>query len=264
MEEGSTGESRTGTNTERGVAPAPVPADVGIVAALPIEVDDLISGLRRVWKYRSIAVPVIEGEYGGKIVAVAIGGVGRRAARRAADVLISGHRPRWIISAGFAGALNPAYARNDLVLPREVIEIEGGVYPIETPPVVGANLPHAVGRLLTVDQLVLRVAEKEELHRSYQADLVDLETSAVAAICGERLVRFLSIRVISDDAQADLPREVATMLSRSGSYRVGAAIRSVWNRPSSLKDFWALYEHAIEAGGRLAAFIKRCLDDLPA
>jgi len=32
-------------NDERGVAPPPVPADVGIVAALPIEVDDLILGL---------------------------------------------------------------------------------------------------------------------------------------------------------------------------------------------------------------------------
>ena len=52
-----------------------------------------------------MAVPVIEGEYCGKIVAVAVGGMGRAAARRAADVLIAGHRPRWLISAGFAGAL---------------------------------------------------------------------------------------------------------------------------------------------------------------
>ena len=122
---------------------------------------------------------------------------------------------------------------------------------------------HAVGRLLTVDQVVLRAAEKGDLHQSYQADLVDLETSAVAAICNEKLVRFLSIRVISDDAHADLPRELAAILNRSGSYRVGAALRSLWHRPSSLKDFWALYEHSIEAAGRLATFVA-LLDDLPA
>ena len=67
-------------------------------------------------------MPVIEGEHDGKIVAVAIGGLGRAAARRAAGLLIAGHRPRWIISAGFAGALNPALNRNDLVLPEEVID----------------------------------------------------------------------------------------------------------------------------------------------
>ena len=41
--------------------------------------------------------------------------------------------------------------------------------------------------------------------------MVDMESSAVAAVCGERLVRFLAVRVISDDAQTDLPREVASL-----------------------------------------------------
>jgi len=263
MEEHSTDERHSTRHDYRGVAPAPVPADVGIVAALPIEVDELVKGLKKVWKYRSVAVPVIEGEYAGKIVAVAIGGMGRQAARRAADVLISGHRPRWIISAGFAAALNPAYARNDLILAREVIDRQGGCFPVDPPPELGAKVPHRRGRLLTVDQVVLRAAEKGELHRSYQADLVDMETSAVAAICREKLVRFLSIRVIGDDAHTDLPRELTTMVNRSGSYRVGAVLRSLWHRPSSLKDLWGLYEHSIEAADRLARFITRCLDDLP-
>ena len=262
MEDRSTGESRSGNPDGRGVAPAPAPADVGIVAALPIEVSDLVDGLKKVWKYKS-AVPVIEGEYAGKIVAVSIAGMGRAAARRATDVLIAGHRPRWVISAGFAGALNPAYARNDLVLAREVIDRDGGCYAVELPPGLAANVKYSTGRLLTVDQLVLRAAEKDELHRTFQADLVDMESSAVAAICRDQLVRFLAIRVISDDAHGDLPAEVSGIVNSSGSYRVGAALRSVWRRPSSLKDFWSLYEHSLEAADRLSKFIKRCLDDLP-
>jgi adenosylhomocysteine nucleosidase len=263
MEDRSTGESRSGNPDGRGVAPAPAPADVGIVAALPIEVSDLVDGLKKVWKYKSVAVPVIEGEYAGKIVAVSIAGIGRAAARRATDVLVAGHRPRWVISAGFAGALNPAYARNDLVLAREVIDRDGGCYAVELPPGLATNVKYSTGRLLTVDQLVLRAAEKDELHRTYQADLVDMESSAVAAICREQLVRFLAIRVISDDAHGDLPAEVSGIVNSSGSYRVGAALRSVWRRPSSLKDFWSLYEHSLEAADRLSKFIKRCLDDLP-
>jgi adenosylhomocysteine nucleosidase len=250
-------------NDERGLAPPPVAADVGIVAALPIEVSDVIDGLKKVRKYQSATVPVIEGECGGKIVAVATGGPGRPAARHAAELLISGHRPRWIISAGFAGALNPAFARNDLILPDEVIDQHGLRHAVHHPPALMARYPHASGRLLTLDHLVLRSQEKEELRRTFEADLVDMETSAVAAVCNQKLVRFLSIRVISDDAHGDLPREVASLFSRPGSYRVGAAMRAVWRRPSSLKDFWALYEHALEAAGRLAQFLARCLDDLP-
>jgi adenosylhomocysteine nucleosidase len=263
MQDRPTGESRSGNPDGRGVAPAPAPADVGIVAALPIEVSDLVDGLKKVWKYKSVAVPVIEGEYAGKIVAVAIAGMGRAAARRAADVLIAGHRPRWVISAGFAGALNPAYARSDLVLAREVIDRDGGCYPVDVPTGLVASVKYATGRLLTVDQLVLRAAQKGELHQAYQADLVDMESSAVAAICREQHVRFLSIRVISDDAHRDLPVEVSGIINASGSYRVGAALRSVWRRPSSIKDFWSLYEQSLEAADRLSKFIKRCLDELP-
>jgi adenosylhomocysteine nucleosidase len=264
MQERSSGESRTGNNDQRGKAPAPAPADVGIVAAMPMEVGDLLSGLKKVYKYQSVTVPVIEGERAGKIIAVAIGGMGRAAAMRAADVLIAGHRPRWLISAGFAGALNPAYARNDLVLAREVIDREGSSYPVDPPPAMGASVHHVTGRLLTVDRVVLRAAEKDELHRSYQADLVDMESSAVAAVCHEKRVRYLSIRVISDDAHDDLPRELTAVMNPSGVYRVGATLRSLWQRPSSLKDFWKLYEHSIEAADRLAKFITLCLDDLPA
>ena len=48
--------------------------------------------------------------------------------------------------------------------------------------------------------------------------------------------------------------EVASLMTHSGSYRVGAALRAIWNRPSSVKDFWALHEHAQEAADRLAEF----------
>jgi adenosylhomocysteine nucleosidase len=263
MQERSTNERHTGKNDERGAAPAPVPADVGIVAALPMEVSDLVNGLKKVWKYQSVSVPVIEGEYAGKIIAVAVGGMGRAAAARAADVLIAGHKPRWLISAGFAGALNPAYSRNDLVLATEVIDREGGSYRVDAPLETGASVHHAKGRLLTVDRVVLLATEKDELHRLYQADLVDMESSAVAALCNEKRVRFLSIRVISDDARADLPSELAAIMNPSGVYRVGATLRSLWRRPSSVKDFWKLYEHSIEAADRLSKFVIRCLDDLP-
>jgi adenosylhomocysteine nucleosidase len=263
MHERSTGERHTGKNEERGMAPAPAPADVGIVAAMPMEIGDLISSLKKVWKYQSVAVPVIEGEYAGKIIVVAVTGMGREAARRGADVLIAGHRPRWLISAGFAGALNPAYSRNDLIVAREVIDREGGSFVVDPPPEIGAGVQHAKGRLITVDRVVLRAIDKSEMHRTYLADLVDMESSAVAAVCQEKLVRFLSIRVITDDAHHDLPHEVAATMNPSGVYRVGATLRSLWRRPSSVKDFWKLYEHSIEAADRLSKFIIRCLDDLP-
>ena len=264
MGSGSSGQENATKPDARLVAPAPAPADVGIVAALSMEVGVLTDGLKRIRKYQTASLPIIEGEHDGKIVAVVIAGPGRTAARRATELLIAGHRPSRIISAGFAGALNPTLNRNDLALPEEIRDLDGGHFPIVRPETLGAGIRHLTGRLLTVDRLILDSAEKAELHRTSGADLVDMESSAVAAVCGEKLVRFLSVRVISDDARTDLPREVAALLVRSGSYRVGAAVRAIWNRPASLKDFWALHERALEAADRLAKFVMRCFEDLPA
>jgi hypothetical protein len=85
MPERSTDQSHSRQHVERGMAPSPSPADVGIVAALSIEVGDLVDHLKKVRRYQTVSVPIIEGEYAGKIVAVTIGGAGRAAARRAAE-----------------------------------------------------------------------------------------------------------------------------------------------------------------------------------
>src|SRR4051812_15978101 len=245
------------------LAPAPVPADVGIVMALPIEAGYFSDSLTKVRKYSARSLPVLEGELGGKIVAIVTSGPGRSAARRGAELLFAGHRPRWIISAGFAGGLDGTLARNDLVLPREVIDLDGTLIEIadELPAFPGVR-PEG-GRLLTVDRVIVGSAQKAELRRAFGAALVDMEPSGVAALAGGRSLRFLAVGVISDDAAAELAPGVARLLSHSGSYRVGVALRSIWHRPSALKDFWALHARALEAADRLAECLKGLLAILP-
>ena len=44
--------------------------------------------------------------------------------QRGAERLIDGHRPRSVVSAGFAGSLNPEIPRNTVLLPIEVVNVE--------------------------------------------------------------------------------------------------------------------------------------------
>lgn len=245
-------------------APPPAPVDVGVVAALSVEVGFLMDRMTKVRKYAGPKYSVIEGECAGKVIALIVAGMGREAARRGAQLLLDGHRPRWIVSAGFAGALDPELRRNDVVMASEVIDLEGQRFAIDVGVPKESRGPQVrSGRLLTVDAIVRTAAEKAEIRARLGADLVDMETSGVASLCSERSVRFLSIRVVSDEAGVDLPPEVVSMLTRSGSYRVGAALRAIWQRPSSLKDFWALHEHAQEAADRLAAITAGAIAELP-
>ena len=96
-------------------------------------------------------------------MAVAVSGPGRQAARRATEILISGHRPRTIIAIGFAGALNPSFSRNDLILPDQIIDREGGRHRVDLPEALGSDDPARTGTLLTVDQVVLEASQKAEL-----------------------------------------------------------------------------------------------------
>ncbi len=245
------------------LAPAPVPADVGIVMALAIEAGYLCDSLKRVRRYTAQTPSIIEGELAGKIVAVVLTGAGKAAARHGSEVLIAGHRPRWIISAGFAGSLDSSLARNDLVIPHQVIDLGGNLIAIDKSIPDLPGVKRTEGRLLTVDRLIAHSSEKADLRQLHGADLIDMETSTVALLAHDRSLRFLAIRVISDDASAELPAEVARLLAHSGSYRMGVALRAVWQRPSVLKDFWTLHARALESADRLATCIRRVLEVLP-
>jgi adenosylhomocysteine nucleosidase len=162
------------------------------------------------------------------------------------------------------GALDPGLARNKVLFATEVVDEDGLRWSIDVaiPPEAESQGIRA-GRLLTVDRIVRTAAEKAALRDRFQADAVDMETSAVAAVCSERLVRFLSIRVVSDEAGVDLPPEVLSILGRSGGYRVGAALGAIWRRPSSIKELWALREHAVAASERLAEVLVGAIGRLP-
>ena len=241
-------------------APPPVVADVGVVAALEIEVAPLLARLTNVRKYHPARFKIVEGEHAGRLIAVVLTGMGRKRAQRGAEILLDGHRPRWLVSAGFAGALDPARRRNDLVLASEVVNDEGRRYAIDLGIPPGSGLH--TGRLLTVDAVARTAAEKAELRRLHGADLVDMETSALAALCGERGVRFLSVRVISDEAGVDLPPEMLAIVGETGGLRLGATVGAIWKRPGSVKDLLALRTHANEAAETLARFLLGALPQL--
>lgn len=234
------------------LAPAPSPVDVAVVTALPMEAGHFIDRLSRVRRYSSRSLTVVEGELEGRVVAVLAGGVGRVACRRSVQHLLDGHRPRWLVSTGFAGALDPVLNRNDLIAPRRIIDGSLGAIEVELAAVESVPTIRIVDRLLLVDRVITAVAEKSELRAVHQADAIDMETFAAAEVARERRVPFVSMRVVSDDARSELPPEIGRLLNTSGTYRVGAALRALWGRPSTVKDFWSLHAHAQEAADRLA------------
>jgi adenosylhomocysteine nucleosidase len=237
-------------------------ADVGIVCALPIELGAFLDRCERVRKYTGSNFVFRGGTYDNIRVVVVASGTGFARARRATQALLDAHSPKWVLSCGFAGALVPSIKIGDIVVADSVVDAHGQSLVIDVAfPADPARGLH-IGRLLTSDAIVRLVQEKRQLAERYAAIAVDMESLAVAQVCRELGVRFLSVRAISDDLSGDLPPEVLTLVGPTGTTRFGAALGAIWKRPESVKDMWKLRQSAHVAAGRLATFLDGIVTQL--
>lgn len=232
-----------------------VHADIGIVCALPIEMAAFLDRCQHVKKYTGGDFQFRGGFYDGIRIAIVEAGMGFARARRAAQALLDGHSPRWLLSCGFAGALRPDVPIGSIVVADSIVDQHGHTMQIDLH--MPADPAHGlfVGRLLTADELVRTVALKKQLGEQHAALAVDLESLAVAQVARENKTRFLAVRVISDDLSADLQTEILSVVGATGSVRFGAAIGALWKRPSAAKDMWHMREQAQSAATRLATFL---------
>jgi adenosylhomocysteine nucleosidase len=195
-------------------------------------------------------------------IAVVECGTGQSRAARATQALLDAHKPKWVISTGFAGALRAEIKIGHILVADRVMGANGEELTIDVGMPADAARGLHVGRLLTVDHMVRTIAEKQTLAEKTDSLAVDMESFAVATVCRRSKTRFMAVRAISDDLSADLPPEVLSLVGETGAVRFGAVIGSLIKRPSSIKDMWRLREQAAVAADRLADFLDGIVSQL--
>jgi adenosylhomocysteine nucleosidase len=244
------------------------PVDVVVVFALSVESGGLVDLLQDRTTTRCHSHTEHRGQLNGRHVLVAESGVGQDAANIVTTDVIGLHRPNWVISAGFAGALQGELRRGHILMAEEVVDVTGQKLSIgltvDRAAIEASPALHS-GRLLTVDQLIRTRSQKEQLGEEHTALACDMETLAVALACQQSGTKFMSVRIISDSLDDELPKEVENLLSQDSLVgKLGAATGAIFHRPSSLKDMWKLKEDALKATDRLSRFLTGVIDQLPA
>ena len=239
--------------------PPPPPAEIVFVFALPVEGNGLVDLLKDAVRTQCPGFVEHAGYVAGRRVALIETGVGCEAACQATAAALKLHQPAWVVSAGFASALSSDLHRGHMLMADQVVDTHGHEFDLGMrmdQAAVEASPSLHVGRLLTVDQLVRSREEREQLGEAYQAIACDMETSAVAQICQLEKVRMMSVRVVTDALDDELPKEIERLLDqKSLASKLGAATGAIFKRPSSLKDMWKLQEDALKATDRLARFL---------
>jgi len=127
---------------------------------------------------------------------IAVGGIGEKFARRAAEAAIDHARPKLLLSAGIVGAISPKLKVGDVGRIRQVVDVATGeIYPAAKDG----------DWVLATSQDVSDAAEKHQFLTKFGADVVDMEAAAVAQVAKERGLEFAAIKSISDDAEFDMP-----------------------------------------------------------
>ena len=184
---------------------------------------------------------------------VAVGGIGERHARHAAEVVIERVQPKLLVSAGMAGALSPNLKVGNVGRMREVVDVATG----ERYPTRGGEW------VLATSPGISDVAEKRALLTKYGADVVDMEGAAVAQVAKERGLEFAAVKAISDDAAFPMP-PFARFIDGNGRFEtrqflVYVALHPQWwatlgkmrkNSKIASANLCRALEHLIESSSR--------------
>ena len=252
------------------------PAAAGIVFALGVEADGFAAIASDVIDFHAGGLVLHEGFVADRRIAWCTSGAGIESASKATSLLIDGHRPRLIISAGFAGGLDASVRQGTVAYPTCVLRRGTSATDLESiplrdfhpDPAFPTSTAHTTQprllMIISVDSIICTAMEKKSLNQTTGAHLVDMETFGVAFVARAAGLPCASIRVISDDAQQNLPTEIARLVQpQSLMRRFGVTLAAITRRPRSAIDMWRLWEHAVVDGKTLAQALKRTCQSLP-
>ena len=184
-------------------------------------------------------------------------GVGRYAVERSlAWVLGEQVHPRFVLYAGFAGALTPALGVCDLLLADTIVDGAGHTWETTWPDPSAIGIRR--GRLLTSERLLGSVDDKRQCGTRHHADAVDMEAAHVAAICTERRVPFGCLRAMSDAVDTPLSPALLSLLAGGRVSPWRAALEAA-RHPSVLAEYWRLERDTRHAARALAIALRTLL-----
>jgi adenosylhomocysteine nucleosidase len=172
---------------------------IAITFALPAESSEFLRRLGNKSRAERNGIRTIRGTLDDREVEVVHTGVGEKVCRQRVEKFLKNQQFEFLISAGFAGALNDELRVGDLLLARNFSTLALN----DRRPF--SSLPIRTADLLTLPALIDSSEERNEIARSTGAAAVDMETEFIARACAEHGIPLLSLRVITDTPTQPFP-----------------------------------------------------------
>jgi adenosylhomocysteine nucleosidase len=182
-----------------------------------------------------------------------------RAATEAAAI-----SPDIIISSGFCGALSSEVVVGEQFLAEELYLYSSGAITAKTTP--DQRLTALIGTWLRKGTFITTadIAEKAHLHALLPNPaalyMLEMESSAIAAVCRDRNIRFIAIRSVCDTADQDPGRLLQQICDKEFNVRITKVALSLIKNPSILPEYLQLYRNTAVAGKTLSEGLAYSLE----
>jgi len=180
-------------------------------------------------------------------VSILITGIGRQNAETSLRRFLAWNLPKLVLTCGFAGGLNPEFESGDVVY---MTGYEA----------IGQRLADAGAKnasFFSATRIATTITEKKQLHAATGADVVEMESGTILAICRESRIPCAMVRAISDTAGEDLPLDFNELSRPDMSLKYGKLAWVVAKAPWKIGALIQLHKKTSFAAQQLADVLAK-------
>lgn len=182
-------------------------------------------------------------------VSILITGIGRKNAETSVRDHLRQRSPQQVLTCGFAGGLDPGLLVGDVIYFTDD--------PVAREKLTAAGAKPA--KFFCAARMATTGAEKAELRRTTGADVVEMESEAIHAVCRERGIPCATVRGISDVANEDLPLDFNQLSKPDLNLDYGKLVWAIAKSPGKIGALLRLQKQTRLAAERLAAVVARAI-----
>ena len=179
-------------------------------------------------------------------VEILVTGIGHKNAETSLRRYLAGNLPKLVLTCGFAGGLNPELKNGDVVFMTGYPRLEERLADADAMP----------ASFFTAPRIATTVAEKKQLRTKTGADVVEMESEAIMAVCRESQIPCAMVRVISDAAHEDLPLDFNRLVRPNMSLHYGKLFLAIAKSPGKIGALMELQKKTNFAAVQLAEFLE--------
>jgi adenosylhomocysteine nucleosidase len=182
-------------------------------------------------------------------IRILITGIGARNAETSVRQFIGKHLTKRVFTCGFAGGLDPELENG------EVVYMTG--YPALEEKLAEADATLAM--FVSAPRIATTIAEKQQLRAATGADVVEMESEAILAVCREKKIPSAMVRAISDTADEDLPLDFNALARADLSLHPGKLAWAIAKAPWKIFALIRLYRRTSFAAQQLANVLAKAV-----